>query len=152
MHVAAHVPLQGGVTPAQRKHPAACLRHSSRLLAAAGPKVRHQAPAATYARHCARLLENQGSWEAARGHITGGRAPPCMPPTAEAWEGLGQHAPELAEVAVAAADVASSLQYFEVRVAGGLAVGFAGDGQPRGWRWVCWAGWLGRMPPSRLPT
>jgi len=78
--------------------------------------VRHQAPAATYARHFARLLENQGSWEPTRGQAAGGHTLPCKPPTAEAWEGLGQHAPELAEVAVAAADVASSLQYFEVRV------------------------------------
>lgn len=86
------------------------------LGAAAGTKVRHQAPAATYARHFARLLENQGSWEPARWQAAGGHAAPCKPPTAEAWEGLGQHAPELAEVAVAAADVASSLQYFEVSV------------------------------------
>ena len=77
--------------------------------------MRHQAPPATYARHFARLLENQGSWEPARGQAAGGRAELSVPPSAEAWEGLGQHAPELAEVAVAAADVASSLQYFEVR-------------------------------------
>ena len=84
------------------------------LAAPAAPRVRHQAPPATYARHFARLLENQGSWEPAQGQAVGGGATLSVPPTAEAWEGLGQHAPELAEVAVAAADVASSLQYFEV--------------------------------------
>lgn len=80
--------------------------------AAGAGRGARQAPASAYARHFARLLENQGSWEAARGHT----AAPFMPPPREAWEGLGQHAPELAEVAAGAADVASSLQYFEVRL------------------------------------
>lgn len=81
--------------------------------ASGGRSTRRQQPA--YAQHFLRLLENQGSWEAAGGHTTAGGAAPCMPPPAEAWEGLGQHAPELAELACTAADVASSLQYFEVR-------------------------------------
>lgn len=84
------------------------------LAAASAGRGARQAPASAYARHFARLLENQGSWEAARGHTTAGRAPPFMAPPPEAWEGLGQHVPELAEVAAGAADVASSLQYFEV--------------------------------------
>ena len=69
----------------------------------------------TYSRHFQRLLENQGSWEPSRGHTSGAAAAPYMPPPVEAWEGLGQVAPELAELACNAADVASSMQYFEVR-------------------------------------
>lgn len=76
--------------------------------------MRRQQPA--YAQHFLRLIENQGSWEAAGGHTTAGDAAPCMPPPAEAWEGLSQHAPELAEQACSAADVASALLYFEVRL------------------------------------
>lgn len=105
-----------------------------RLAAAGTGRGARQAPASAYARHFARLLENQGNWEAARGHFV----PPFMSAPQEAWEGLGQHAPELAEVAVGAADVASSLQYFEVRPRS--AASLLGCS-------ACWAGGAGGQPP-----
>ncbi|KAL4452000.1 hypothetical protein ABPG75_007662 [Micractinium tetrahymenae] len=94
-----------------------------------GRSARRQQSA--YTKHFQRLLENQGSWEAARGHTTAGGAAPHMPPPAEAWEGLGQHAPELAELACSAADVASSLQYFEGSVLGGVPGSDAADAVAR---------------------
>lgn len=103
-----------------------------------------------YAPHFMRLLGNQGSWEAAGRHTTAGGAAPYMPPPAEAWEGLGQHAPELAELACSAADVASSLQYFEVRSPSRPALPcFAGLVSYRGFRHAAWSasmlGVLGRV-------
>ncbi|KAL4424496.1 hypothetical protein ABPG77_006805 [Micractinium sp. CCAP 211/92] len=91
--------------------------------------ARRQQPA--YAQHFLRLMENQGSWEAAAGHTTAGGAAPCMPPPAEAWEGLSQHAPELAEQACSAADVASALLYFEGSGAAGVPDGGAADAVAR---------------------
>lgn len=67
-----------------------------------------------YSRHFQRLLENKGSWEPSA-QAAGAPAVAYVPPPAEAWEGLGQHTPELAEVACSAADLVSSLRYFQVR-------------------------------------
>ena len=60
------------------------------------------------AKHFQRLLENQGSWEAARGQAAAG----LVPPPQEGWESLAQHVPELAEVACEACDLASATRYF----------------------------------------
>ena len=103
------------------------------------PSTRQQQ--AAYTRHFQRLLQHQGSWEGAgTGHTTAGGTAPCMAPPQEAWEGLGQHALELSEVAASAADVASSLQYFQVcQLAGwwagvpGWTVFLGGRGVASGW-------------------
>ena len=100
--------------PLPARHAAPSSRRQQQLQQ---QQQQQQQPLPSYAPHFKRLLQNQGSWEGAgAGPATGaGGAAPYMAPPQEAWEGLGQHAPELAQVAAAAADVASSLQYFQVR-------------------------------------
>ncbi len=68
------------------------------------------------AKHLQRLVEHQGQWDAPRGGATATAAaaltiPPSLP--SEAWEALANAAPETADLACAAADLASSVRYFE---------------------------------------
>jgi CW-type Zinc Finger len=65
------------------------------------------------AKHLQRLVENQGQWEAPRGGAAA--ALPVIPPSlpSEAWEALANAAPDTAELVCAAADLASSVRYFE---------------------------------------
>jgi len=65
------------------------------------------------AKHLQRLVENQGQWDAPRGGAIA--VAPAIPPSlpSEAWEALGNAAPDTAELACAAADLASSVRYFE---------------------------------------
>ena len=63
------------------------------------------------AKHLQRLLENQGQWEAPRGAAA--HAVPAALPS-EAWESLTHAALDTAaDLACAAADLASSVRYFE---------------------------------------
>lgn len=65
------------------------------------------------AKHLQRLVQNQGEWDVSRGGATG--VAPAIPSSlpSEAWEALGNAAPDTAELACAAADLASSVRYFE---------------------------------------
>jgi hypothetical protein len=83
--------------------------HSTLCRCPAAAKLTRRQQFAAHARNFQRLLENQGSWEP-----TAAPGVPAEGPPVEAWEALGQHAPELAELAVGAADLASSLRYFQV--------------------------------------
>ena len=71
------------------------------------------------AKHLQRLVENYGQWDAPRGGSQA--APSVIPPSlpSEAWEALANAAPETAELACAAADLASSVRYFETAAAVG---------------------------------
>lgn len=74
-----------------------------------------------HAGHYLRALDNLGSWEgnlaaAAAPSGAGAALPPFTGPPEELWEALGHEAPEVAELASHAADVASSAKYFEARV------------------------------------
>lgn len=93
---------------------------ASPSAAAAGGQARSTRTRRQHAAHFLRMLENRGSWDgsAAGGGGASSSAPLSFAlPEPQVWDALCQHAPELAEVACEAADVASSTRYFEV---GGL--------------------------------